>query len=303
MASHRTKRTIMRNRIAAFIAGLVLLPPLAISISGQRWDAPAPVAGAVWLPALSGMVAIILFGFLLDTLTFQRTGHSLMRSQRGYLLWNGVAGTATCTLLAYLNLFAGAWFTPADSNAAALLLAALCGTALLPAVLITRLWLAGLPGLVRLSTRRFALPTLPAEAVSMLLLLAALSGLTAGTIWADQLGWLFWVSPLLLLVALQLLWHESTVFSGLAQGDWSRVLLGAVSGIAVGGIALAVYRLSEGTIYLVAGTGKLVAGLALFGLLCLQVSDVVAENWRGKKRADIFKKKPFPIPIVTKKDQ
>ena len=293
----------MRNRIAAFIAGLVLLPPLAVSLSGQGWDDPAPVTGTVWLPALSGMLAVIAFGLLLDTLTFHRTGHSLMRSQRGYLLWNAVAGTATCMLLAYLNLFAGAWFTPADSDTAALLLAALCGTALLPIVLITRLWLAGLPGLIRLSTRRFALPALPAAAASMLLLLAALTGLTAGTIWMDHLGWLFWASPLLLLVALQLLWHESTIFSGLAQGDWSRVLLGAVSGIAVGGIALAVYRLSGGAIYLVADTGILVAGLALFGWLCLQVGDVVAENWRGRKRADIFKKKPFPIPIVTRKDQ
>ncbi|OIR05560.1 hypothetical protein GALL_123030 [mine drainage metagenome] len=293
----------MRNRIAAFIAGLVLLPPLAISLAGQGWDDPAPVAGAVWLPALSGMLTVIVFGILLDTLAFHRAGHSLLRSQRGYLLWNGVAGTATCMLLAYLNLFAGAWFTPADSDAAALLLAALCGTALLPAVLITRLWLAGLPGLVRLSTRRFALTALPAAAASALLLLAALTGLTAGTIWADHLSWLFWASPLLLLVSLQLLWHESTIFSGLAQGDWSRVLLGAASGIAVGGIALAVYRVSGGAIYLVAGTGKLIAGLALFGLLCLQVSDVVAENWRGKKRAEISKKKPFPIPIVTRKDQ
>lgn len=293
----------MRNRIAAFIAGLVLLPPLAVSLAGQGWDAPAPVEGAVWLPALSGIVAVLVFGILLDTLTFHRTGHSLMRSQRGYLLWNGLAGTATCMLLAYLNLFAGAWFTPADPETAALLLAALCGTALLPAVLITRLWLAGLPGLVRLSTRRFALPALPAAAASMLLLLAALTGLTAGTIWIDRLGWLFWASPLLLLVALQLLWHESTIFSGLGQGDWSRVSLGAVSGIAVGGIALAVYRMSGGAIYLIADTGELTAGLALFGLLCLQVSDVVAENWRGRKRADIFKKKPFPIPIVTRKDQ
>ena len=79
-------------------------------------------------------------------------------------------------------------------------------------------------------------------------------------------------------------------------------MLGTVSGIAAGSIALAAYRLSGGTIYLTANTWQLIVGLALFGLLCLQVSDIVAENWRGKKRADVFKKKPFPIP-VTRKDQ
>jgi hypothetical protein len=293
----------MRNRLAVFVAVLLLLPPLALSLAGQDWDAPKPIAGAVWLPALLGTLAVLAFGILLDTLTLRRTGHSLLRSQRSYVLWSGVAGAVTCLLLAYLNLFAGAWFTPAASDTAALLLAALCGAALLPAVLITRLWLAGLPGLVRLSTRRFALPALPAETVAILLSLVAMAGLLAGTIWIELLGWLFWLSPLLLLAALQLLWDESTIFSGLPQGDWSRILLGALSGVVVCGIALAAYGFSGGAIHLAADTWRIILGLALFGLLCLQIGDIVAENWRGKKRTDVFKKKPFPIPIVTKKDQ
>jgi hypothetical protein len=248
------------------------------------------------------MLAVLAFGTLLDTLTFRRTGHSLLRSQRNYLLWSGVAGMVTGTLIAYLNLFAESWFT-AGSETQALLLAAFSGTVLLPVILISRLWLAGLPGLVRLSTRRLALPALPPGTAAILLLLLALTGLFGGTIWIDLLGWLFWLSPLLLLAALQLQWNESTIFSGLAQGDWSRVLLGAISGIVVGGFALAVYRLSGGSVYLATGTGQLIAGLAVFGLLCLQIGDAIAENWRGKPRDEVFKKKPFPIPIVTRKDQ
>lgn len=303
MATGPAERSLMRNRLTAFVVALLFLPPMALSLSGQEWEAPLPIAGAAWLPALLCTLVVLVFCLLLDTLTFRRTAHSLLRSQRSYLLWSAAAGAALCLLLAYLNLFAGAWFTPAASSAAALLLAALCGAALLPAVLVARLWLAGLPGLVRLSTRKLALPALPAEATAKLLLLAAAIGLLGGTVWGDRLNWLFWLSPLLLLAALQLLWHESTVFSGLAQGDWSRVLLGAVSGILIGGIALAAYRVSGGTIYFTLNTGQLVAGLAVFGLLCLQIGDIVAENWRGKKRADVFKKKPFPIPVVTKKDQ
>ena len=291
----------MRNRLTVFAAALLLLPPLALTLSGQEWDAPAPIAGELWLPALLGTFAVLAFGILLDTLTFRRTGHSLLQAQRSYVLWNGAAGAVTCLLLAYLNLFAGAWFTPAGSATAALLLAALCGAALLPTVLITRLWLAGLPGLVRLSTRRLAFPALPAETAALLLSLAAIAGLLGGAVWVEQLAWLFWMSPLLLLAALQLLWDESTIFSGLPQGDWSRVLLGAVAGVVVGGFALAAYRLSGGALYLTADSWQLIFALALFGLFCLQISDIVAENWRGKNRTDLFKKKPFPIPIVTKK--
>jgi hypothetical protein len=292
----------MKNRIVAFVITLLCLPPLALLLSGQEWDEPTPIAGAVWLPTLVGTFCVLAFGILLDTLTFHRTSHSLLRSQGIYLLWCSVAGAVTCLLLAYLNLFTRSWFTPSNSEAAALLYSALCGAALQPAVLITRLWLAGLPGLVRVSTRRFALPELPAETAAKVLLLAALIGLLGGTIWTAQLGWLLWLSPLLLLVSLQLLWHESTVFSGLTQGDWSRVLLGAISGNLVGGIALATYHFSEGAIYLAANMWQLILGFAMFGLLSLQIGDVVAENWRGKKRADVSRNKPFPIPVVSKKD-
>jgi hypothetical protein len=43
-------------------------------------------------------------------------------------------------------------------------------------------------------------------------------------------------------------------------------------------------------------------GFALFGLLCLQLGDVIAENWRGKSRTAMYsQKKKFPIPVVVKK--
>ena len=289
----------MNYRLIIFSVALLFLPPLALTLAGQEWDAPLPVAGDVWLPALLGMLAVSAFGLLLDALTFRRGAHSLLRSQRNYLLWSGVAGLLATMLLAYLNLFADAWATPA-TNAAALLLAALAGMVLLPAVLVTRLWLAGL---AKLSTRRFALTALPTEATAKPLLLAALIGLLVGTLHLEYLGWLFWLSPLLLLVSLQLLWNESTIFSGLPQGDWSRLLLGALSGILVCGIALASYRLGGGTIYLAAATWQMLVGFALFGLLCLQIGDIVAEHWRGKPRGEVFKKKAFPIPVVSKKDQ
>jgi len=90
----------MRSRLAAFVVALLLLPPLAVSLSGQEWEAPPPIAGAVWLPALAGTLAVLAVAILLDTLTYRRGGHSLLRSQRSYLLWSGAAGAVTCLLLA-----------------------------------------------------------------------------------------------------------------------------------------------------------------------------------------------------------
>ncbi len=293
----------MKERLFAFAVALLALPPLALSLSGQQWEMPPPVAGTLWLPALASTLALLVFTFLLDTLTFHRSSHSLWRLQRSYLLWSGVAGAASGLLFAYLNLFAASWLTSAASVTSALLVAALCGAALLPAVLVTRLWLAGLPGTVRLGTRRLALPVVSAQTAMQFLLLAALGGLFGGTLLTDRIPLLLWLSPLLLLAALQLLWNESTVFAGLAQGDWSRLLLGGLAGIVTGGVALATFRFSGGTIYLAIGTGQLLACLAVFGLFCLQLGDIIAEHWRGRPRGEVFKRKPFPIPIVTKKDQ
>ena len=77
----------------------------------------------------------------------------------------------------------------------------------------------------------------------------------------------------------------------------------STSSDSVGGVALATYRSSGGALYLTATTWQLLVALALFGLLCLQVGDAVAERWRGKPRGEVFKRKSFPIPIVTKKDK
>jgi hypothetical protein len=292
----------MNYRLIIFSLALLFLPPLALTLAGIEWTPPQPAEGSFWGPALLSILAVSAFGLLLDALTFRRWAHSLLRSQRSYLLWCGVAGSLAGMLLAYLNLFADAWLSPA-SDAASLLLAALSGLVALPTVLIARQWLAGLPGLTKLGTHRFALPALPAEATAKSVLLAAFIGLMVGPIHIEHLGWLFWLAPLLLLGALQLLWHESTVFTGLAQGDWSRLLLGALAGILVLGIGLACYRAGGGTIYLASDTWKLLVWFGLFGLLCLQIGDIVAEHWRGKPRGEVFKKKAFPIPIVTKKDQ
>lgn len=292
----------MNTRLILFALALLFLPPFALTLAEQEWLAPTMIEGAVWLPALFTLFVLFACIWLMDRLSFRKTQHSMLRAQRHYLLWCGVAGLFIGMLLGWLNLFSASWFSPA-SPAGTLLLAALAGAALLPAVIVARRWLAGLPGLVRLGMRRFALPALPAEPAARSLLFAALLGLMLGPIHIRELGWLFWLSPLLLLAALQLLWHESTVFSGLAQGDWSRVLLGSLSGILVCGIALICYRMTGGTLQLTSGTSSMFFGFALFGILALQLGDIVAEHWRGKTRGEVFKKKPFPIPIVTKKDQ
>lgn len=289
----------MKIRLPLFTAAVLLLPSLALLLSNQDWPQANIIGGNVALPALFSSIALLAITCLLDTLSFRRSGSSLLRTQRPYIFWLSVTGAVLCALLACLNIFSPLWVSPL-SRPAEILLGAFFGSLLLPAVLVMRLWLSGFPALLRGLTRTLALPAAQAEPVAALLLLATLVGLLGGTVWPTQLGWLLWLSPLMLLIALQLLWHESSVFSGLKNGDWSRVILGAASGILVSGSTLSIYKLTGGALYITTSAWLFTLLLAAFGLLCLQLGDIIAEQWRGKKRAQVFKKKPFPIPVVTK---
>ncbi len=291
----------MKLRLFLFAATLLLLPPLALFLSDQDWPPAATINGNMLLPALLCGVVLLALATLLDRMGLRRNGSSLLRARLDYTLWLGAAGALLCALLVYLNAFCPLWVGPLP-RPAEMLLAALLGSVLLPAVLVTRHSLSGFPSLLRKLTHIAALPPLQAEPTAALLLLATCVGLLGGSVWPAQLAWLFWLSPLLLLIALQLLWHESTVFSGLRQGDWSRIGLGAASGILVGGGTLACYRLAGGALYLPLPSWLLLVLMAAFGLLCLQAGDLIAEHWRGRSRGEVFKKKPFPIPIVIKKD-
>jgi hypothetical protein len=147
------------------------------------------------------------------------------------------------------------------------------------------------------------LPVPSGETLVFSLIPIAALGLLGGAVWPAQLFWLLWLAPLLLLVVLQLLWHESTIFSGLKSGDWGRVICAALAGIIVGNLAVISYQTSGGNLISNLPNPLLAQlGYAVFGLLCLQLGDVIAEQWRGVRRDNLFKKKKkFPISVVVKK--
>ncbi|MFA6015594.1 MAG: hypothetical protein WC742_11065 [Gallionellaceae bacterium] len=289
----------MKIRLSIFALTLLILPPLALFLADQEINQIHEFSGTGILPILFSGIVLLVIAYVLDTLSFRQTGSSLLRTQTLYLFWLSASGALLGMLVAYLNVFTPLWLNP-PSPISALLSAAFLGGIVLPAVLITRLWLSSFPRVLRSLTRSVILPALPPEIAAALLLLIAAVGLMGGVIWPIYLTELFWLAPLFLLSALQLLWHESTVFSGLKNGDWSRVLLGATSGILVTGIAQLIYAATHDYLQLIDFKGILFS--AGYGLLCLQLGDVIAESWRGKQRAEVFKKKPFPIPVIVKKD-
>lgn len=302
----------MKTRLGIFIFSLILLPLAGLLLSGKEWSEVSTGTSATGIPAAAGNIAAILLttlmllGYVLlaNHMIKRRTGNSPMNIQRDYFVWMAAASAMLGWLLVYLNLYTTSWPTEQGHPAVQLLLYTPLFALLAPAVLNTRALLGGFPGLLKRLARGIPFPTPGGEMLALGLVPIAALGLLGGAAWPVQLFWLLWIAPLLLLlVALQLLWHESTIFSGLKSGDWGRVICAALAGIIVGNLAAISYQMGGGNaISNLPNPLFAQLGYAVFCLLCLQLGDVVAENWRGKKRNKLFQqKKKFPIPVVVKK--
>ncbi len=290
----------MLTRLAVFVVALILLPVLANLLAGANpdWSAFPALPRAPLLLALASALCLL---WLADTWQARRGGQRLLIMQRSYYLALALASALLGWLLAYLNLFAESWLIPSAHDFTSGLLQTLLYALLAPLVLLLRAAFLAEAGLLKKMSGLPALHFCSAHTAAHALLTLALIGLVAGSVWPAAF-WLLWLAPLSLLVALQLLWHESTVFDGLTHGDWGRALGGAAAGLLVGNLLALVFTQGGGTLLVqLPHSAFSQLGYALFGLLCLQLGDVIAESWRGKSRGEVFRRKPFPVSVTVKK--
>ena len=296
----------MKTRLGIFISALLLLPLAGLWLSGAEWSELMAIAVSSddgLAATLRTSIMLMLYSLLINHIIKRMTGNSPFDDQRSFFIGMSIASALTGWLLSYLNIFVASWTVPQDyAWFVQVLLYTPLFALLAPAVLITRALLGSFPGLLKALTCRFTFNTPNAETLARLLLATALMGLTAGAAWPAKLFWLLWIAPLLLLVAMQLLWNENTIFTRIKAGDWGRVVCTALSGIIVGNLSVISYQSNASLSINLPNMTMAQAGSVVFGLLCLQLSDVLAENWRGKSRTALFKgKKKFPIPVVVKK--
>jgi len=287
----------MQTRLMIFVAALLLLPPAGFLLGSHEWAELAANETQDNLAA-TALTLLALLGYMLLTgiLVKLRTGNNPLTTQRDYFLALAAAGAMLVWLLVYLNFYAASWTSMQKNSVWQIALDTLLFALPVPAVLVTRALLGSFRGLLKTLARGPSLAMPRGETAALACASIAAFGLLGGAVLSAS--WLLWISPLFLLLALQLLWHESTIFDVLREGDWGRLICAALAGLIVGNLGVTLYRAVGG----MAEIDPLSAqpGYLLFGLLCLQLGDVVAENWRGKTRAQVFKKKPFPIPVVKK---
>ena len=213
----------MSIRLVIFILSLLLLPVAGLWLSGSAW-------GDLELRGLTGDAAIVnppstllttlmMVGYIIFINHLHKlvTGNQPYKGQSDYLLRVAGASAVLGWLLAYLNLYVASWTTHTGNPLLQALLYTPLFATLAPAVLYTQAFVAALPGVSeRLGSLSRLMPPAPDKLAYALFTLAVL-GLAGGAAWPTQLYALLWFAPLLLLLALQLLWHESTILSGLKR--------------------------------------------------------------------------------------
>jgi hypothetical protein len=209
----------------------------------------------------------------------------------------------------YLNLYLQLWVYPSAGSALAFALAKTVGySVLLPGLLSLRQWLASFPRILDWCGRARPLAVRAGPETGWILVGLACLGLAGAGVWPDWIYPLTWVAPLLLALGVSQLRDPPTSFAGIAKGDWSRIVLPALSALTLGGL-VQLWNQVNGPFWVfslplidaarVLGlAAPAYAGLLPLGLLGIWLADQLAFPWR---RHPLGRFRKFPIKLVIKR--
>ena len=173
---------------------------------------------------------------VVNALTVRLSGGCMLTDRPVYWLLLFPTSSLFWWFFEYLNRFVQNWryegvqFDPGEY----VLYATISFSTVLPAVLGTRdLLLQG--RWIEIGYRRiFRLASPRPRAAAGAVLVAAAGGLTAIGVWPDLLFALLWISPLLILLSMQVLAGEAHLFERIAHGDWRMVAACAAAALVCG---------------------------------------------------------------------
>lgn len=196
-----------------------------------RCEWMAPIQTYSFTPLWIGYIVVM------NAWTWSRRGHSLLIERPARFAMLFPLSAALWWFFEYLNRFVGNWhYTGAGelTQWAYIVQATIPFSTVLPAVISTRHWLATFPclscGLDR--SPALVLPH-PRRWATVVLLLAA-AGLMGLGVWPNVLFPLVWLAPLVLVVCLQVLLGQPTIFAPVGLGDWRPLWTAALASLICG---------------------------------------------------------------------
>jgi len=174
---------------------------------------------------------------VINALTRRRTGRCLVCRRPRFFLLLFPTSAVFWWLFEYLNRFVQNWSYVGGGPYGAweyFWRATLPFSTVLPAVLSTTDWLASFPRLTAGLDRYLRLPVFRPRRRAVLVLLVFGAGLAGIGRWPNVLFPLLWTAPLAILAALLTLAGQPTLFDGVRQGDWRRVVRLALAALLCG---------------------------------------------------------------------
>jgi len=231
-AALRTRRTAPVARFPWFgwvgLAGGVL----AWGVAWTRIEWLSSIQLHTFTPLWMAYILVI------NGLTFRRTGRCLMTARTRYFLLLFPLSAVFWWFFEYLNRFVANWYYVggvADMSAAQyVLFATIPFSTVLPAVLSTQGWLLSFPAFDRAFGRSAAYGAAVPRFLGVLLLGVSGAGLMCIGIWPDYLFPLVWVSPLFVVLGVQVLFGARTQIDEICAGRWTGVVTVAVAALICG---------------------------------------------------------------------
>jgi len=210
---------------------------LGLALLGVSWvlalannDAPEGLQRYTFTPLWLGYILVI------NALSIKRSGSCLMLKRPKMFLLLFLVSSAFWWFFEYLNHFVHNWYYlgPPITPFARVLTASLAFSTVLPAVLSTVYWIATFKQLHHAYTGYWTFRVPYPRRLALLALITSTLSLFALGAWPDSSYPLVWVSPLIVLVSLQALTGQKTIFSVLQNGDWRPFCLPAMAGLQCG---------------------------------------------------------------------
>ena len=200
-------------------------------LAWTRFSWFAPFQAHTFTPLWASFILVI------NALCHRRTGHCMMIDRTRFFVALFPLSAVFWWFFEYLNRFVQNWsYTGVHySSWEYFCYASLSFSTVLPAVLGTREWMAGAfrvgQGVADVRLLRFQHPKLLAVAA----LLTSGASLAGIGVWPNHFFSLLWVSPLIVIVTLQILTGERTILSGITNGDWRLIITSAAAALFCGG--------------------------------------------------------------------
>lgn len=234
LATHRTSRERTEKILSSFpwwgwLGVFITLG--AWILAWNRFPFFGPLQRFTFFPLWAGYILTV------NGLTCRRRRNCLLRTRPRFFLALFPLSALFWWYFEYLNRFVQNWHYLGGENISAteyIVHASVCFSTVLPAVLSTHELLATSARLDKTFTDWLWFNLPGKKGVGLSLLAGSILSLSCLAVFPDYLFPLVWISPLLVIVGLQLVIGRPTLFSGVDQGNWQQIVLPALAALICG---------------------------------------------------------------------